>query len=127
MKLRAAALAWMLAILAGMSIPASSLPTSALFTADKLLHFGCFFTLTILWQRALTGSWKKRAVLALVIGVAFGAATEVYQGLMPIGRTADVFDLLADTAGCLVGLALYGFFFRQKEKRLSNPAPFTVS
>lgn len=126
MKLHAA-LAWMLVILAGMSIPASSLPTSALFTADKLLHFGCFFALTILWQQALTGPWKKRAARALVIGVAFGAATEVYQGLMPLGRTADVFDLAADAAGCLAALIVYGLVVRQKEKRQSNSEPFTVS
>lgn len=123
---------WMLALLAGMSIPAADLPIPDLLSADKLLHFGGFFVLTLLWIGALGGRWHTRALGALGIGVAYGVFTELYQGWMPLGRTADVYDALADALGCLAALGAHALLARRgrpspRPKRAKENAPSNSS
>jgi hypothetical protein len=68
---------------------------------DKVTHL---LTFTVL---ALSGRWATVPVLPLLVGLtAYAAATEVLQALLPINRHGDVWDLLADVAGVLLGLAV---------------------
>ena len=103
---RALAIGWTLALLAGVSIPGSELPSFGLLSRDKLLHLVGFGVFALLWLRVAPG----RPGRVLAAGVLFGAFTEVYQGLMPLGRFADGADFVADALGAglgvLVGLAL---------------------
>ena len=78
---------------------------------DKVAHFGAYFVLGALlsWggtRRALP------AVVAMLIGSAYGASDEIHQMFVP-GRFPDVIDWLADTAGAIAGVAAgYSFFAR---------------
>ena len=75
--------------------------------SDKLAHFAAYaglaFQLGLLL--AVTGPLKLRqyALVAAVTGV-YGVLDELLQ--IPVGRTADVHDLLADWAGIGLGLAV---------------------
>lgn len=66
---------------------------------DKLVHAGIFAALTL----AALAAWPAPARVAAAL-VAYGAAVEVLQGVLPFGRTADVWDLAADTAGVALGV-----------------------
>ena len=121
------ALAWMLVLLAGLSIPGSNLPQVAFELADKVVHVVAFGVLGWLWMRALSGSDLRRAALTLAVGVGFGVATEVYQGLMPIGRSFDPLDAVADAVGVLLAIGGYFLGITKKARPESNPAGFTVS
>lgn len=66
---------------------------------DKVAHFGAFGGL--LWSFGVLFRRQPRTLLA-VYAIAFGAVTEVTQGLL--GRDASWLDLLADALG--VGVAL---------------------
>ena len=66
---------------------------------DKVAHFGAFGGL--LWSFGVLFRRQPRTLLALY-AIAFGAVTEVAQGLL--GRDASWLDLLADALG--VGVAL---------------------
>lgn len=66
---------------------------------DKVAHFGVFGGL--LWSFGVLFRRQPRILLA-VYAIAFGAVTEVAQGLL--GRDASWLDLLADALG--VGVAL---------------------
>ncbi len=76
---------------------------------DKSLHGLVYFGLAIVVLRALVGGQPRRidlrrATIAFLMTVAYAATDEVHQMFVP-GRTADVFDLLADAGGAIVGAA----------------------
>ena len=83
---------------------------------DKVVHFLMFGGLA--WMAAidyaahLSGPRLRRVRPVLVVVVCAvgaslaGAAVEVAQGAMGLGRSEDVFDWLADTVGAVVGAAI---------------------
>ena len=75
--------------------------------SDKSLHWLAYLGLAVLIVRALAGGLPRRigfgvALTTVVIAIVYGATDEVHQLFVP-GRTADVFDLVADALGALVG------------------------
>lgn len=91
--------------------PASDVPPSPP-GVDKAVHVALFAAL------ALSGRWAgvgRTAVSVLLIG--YAAVSEVVQGLPAIGRSASVADWLADVAGVLLGLALWGWLSRRRAAR----------
>ena len=74
--------------------------------ADKLVHFGMFAVFSALWRRASSSPATLRIA---VIGVVFAIVTELVQELPIVGRDADLWDGLADSAGVLSGLIFVGF------------------
>ncbi len=127
MKFRVLAFVWMLIVLAAMSIPGQNLPIVEFRLADKLIHALCFFGIAWLWMHALGGSWRQRALWTLAISVGFAIGTEVYQGVMPIGRSFDPFDVLADMVGAAAAILLAKAPLRRKEAQHSNASSFIVS
>jgi VanZ family protein len=70
---------------------------------DKVEHFGTYLFLAV-WFTGLIARqrWWMVATALLILG----AAMEAGQYLMQVGRTADVYDLAANTAGVAAGLLL---------------------
>jgi VanZ family protein len=100
---RLLALGWTLAIVVACSIPGQELPDAPVLGFDKLVHFASFAGYGWLWFAALRQR-SRRTWIVLISGIAFAILTEVYQHLMPIGRTGDPYDAVADIAGLLVGI-----------------------
>ena len=98
------ATAWTLLIVAICSIPGDDLPDVDIWGYDKVGHFVMFAGFGWLWARAAS---KQALGWVLVTGVAFAGLTEVYQGLLPFGRTPDLYDALADVAGLSAALLVY--------------------
>ena len=76
---------------------------------DKSLHGLTYFGLVVVVVRAMVGGLPRRtdmrvAIIAFLITVAYAATDEVHQMFVP-GRTADVFDLVADAGGAMLGTA----------------------
>lgn len=74
------------------------------------MYFGLAFLLipiTIQSKKLL-----KTYALALAIAAATGFVFEVLQYFMANGRTASIFDELANTVGALSGIAFYHLAFR---------------
>jgi VanZ family protein len=70
---------------------------------DKLEHATAFFGMTF-WFGGLVRR-RRFWVLGLVMS-AFGAAIEVAQGTMGLGRDMDIHDWFADSIGVLLALGL---------------------
>lgn len=69
---------------------------------DKLVHFGIFFVLALTFHRAFALSVK----LSLLILVCYGFLIEIAQSYAP-GRSADVYDWLADASGVVAYFILH--------------------
>ncbi len=70
---------------------------------DKINHVLGFVAMT-LWFCALFE--RRRWLMVSAAMLALGILIEVTQGLLPTGRTADVLDLVADSAGIGAGVLL---------------------
>jgi VanZ family protein len=104
---RVLALVWTACIVVGLTLPGTALPSTNLWEFDKLIHAGLFFVLTLLWLSALTRGRLDRGMAVLAVILAFSVLTELYQGMLPFGRQADMLDAAADSAGAVVGFALW--------------------
>ena len=113
-RLTAAAL-WSLAILAGCTIPGDALRSMYIFTPDKLYHIAAFAGYALLWMRA---GVRLRTIIAT--GLLFGVFIEVWQHTLPIGRSADPYDALADAIGLALGVAAGTVATRAKATRLEQ-------
>jgi VanZ family protein len=84
----------------GCSIPGDGLP-HAFTSKDKLMHVGIFMLFGFLWRQLGYSVWK-----VLLAGAAYGLLIEIWQGVMPLNRSFDLVDAVADTVGTLAGIAL---------------------
>ncbi len=116
------ALLWALGIIVLTLMPSSDVPRwpwAAQVHLDKFVHAFLFGVQGVLLGLAFANrrTWRSLAhpfLLALLIAILFGAVIELLQENMDIGRHGDVWDLLADGAGALLG---YSFLrWRQRVK-----------
>ena len=91
------------------SLPADKVVPEAL-NNDKLLHLLGYALMGALCMRAwLTGPFKHTGmviILAIITTVLYGASDEFHQAFVPY-RHADVFDVVADGVGGVIGTILY--------------------
>lgn len=97
------AIAWTLVILGLFTIPRQEMPKDLGW--DKLHHFGAFGILGALWYWA-----KPKPFLVILGGVTYGFFIEIWQHLLPIGRTFDLYDGLADAIGVIVAIPVARWF-----------------
>ena len=81
--------------------PSEDLPSVNLW--DKAEHAVAWMVLTGLGL--VLSPRRPRAIAGFAL--AFGALVEILQGLLPIGRDADIRDLLADSVGIGAALLVY--------------------
>jgi VanZ family protein len=113
------ALAYMALIWWLSSVPIT-LPLPSIPWRDKLAHAVEYFILGLLVARAVRRSWPLLAtaralLLAALITAGWGYVDEVHQAFVP-GRDANAGDLLADTVGALLAVALYGAVLRFRQR-----------
>ena len=98
-------LAMLAAVAIGSLLPVHDLPPLPLFPqADKLEHLLGYAALAA-WAALLFS--RSRTLLVVAFGlVAFGIALEIAQALFTIDRQAEIFDVLADAVGVLLGLSV---------------------
>ena len=70
---------------------------------DKLVHFSSYFLLTI-WFCGLYGKRRNYIVIAAVL-IGLGALLDLLQGATST-RHFDIYDILANTIGVLLGFVL---------------------
>lgn len=98
--------AWFMATLIGLALPATSLPETSALGTDKLAHLGLFCVGTV---GALLG-WPGREALVIVALLAFAPLTELWQAVLPTLREPSLFDLIANVLGVLAGWVAVRFF-----------------
>jgi hypothetical protein len=103
--------AFALAVLVSLGVlfvPASGVPTAPPGT-DKVVHFLVFAALS------LSGRWAGARAAPLGGGLlVYAVASELIQGLTPLGRSMSLADGLADAAGVAFGLLAWGWAARRR-------------
>ena len=72
---------------------------------DKAIHSAIFVIFALLWARVWSS--RRRFAWIAVGGVIFAAITELGQLIPAVGRDATVPDLIADSAGVLIGIVAF--------------------
>ncbi len=82
-------------------LPTRDLPDPG--TGDRFEHTAAWFVLTAVGY--LLAPDRRLAIPAFAL--AYGILIEVLQGLLPTGRHSDPLDVVADSAGVAIAVALY--------------------
>ena len=98
-----------LLIILGSSIPGISIPSSYIFSKDKLLHIIEYFLLGFLLFNSLTNKTQFPGLLCLLLGAIFAVLDEIYQSTV-FGRFPSSFDVIADFIGLTLSI-LYNKIF----------------
>lgn len=107
---------WALLILILCGIPGRDIPHISfleLLSFDKFVHAGIFCVLILLtirgfkMQHAIASFKNSPIVSAVIICIAYGALLEILQGTIFQERSADIYDFIANSFGCLVGVLIY--------------------
>ena len=118
---------WALIILILCGIPGRDIPHISfleLLSFDKFVHAGIFFVLVLLTIRGLIlqGRYKdintKPKMFAGFVCISYGGLLEVMQGTLFSERSADVYDFIANSFGCIIGIILYNKIERRFISRL---------
>jgi len=77
---------------------------------DKYLHALAYFTLSLVWYFALYEKLKIKShkIYVILMLITYGIILEVLQGGLTKYRTADIFDVLANTFGIVIATLLFG-------------------
>lgn len=111
------AIIWTLIIFGLCCMPGSYIPSTnwlELISFDKFVHASIFFVLTALWFIFLVKQNKASntfIVLVLLGCVAYGGLLEIMQATVFSQRSADWFDFIANSLGCLLA---WWLFYRKR-------------
>lgn len=91
-------------------VPGPDFPNS-----DKVAHFGAY---AILGLALAYGAARSGAapLWMIVLGSLYGASDEVHQSFVP-GRSPDVADWVADSAGAIVGVLAFQLIHSRRRVR----------
>lgn len=92
-------------------MPGSTIPDVQIINLDKMVHVSAFVLLFFLWFLARPD--KQTAILFLVIS--YGLGIEFLQEWLPLQRSFEWADVVADSAG-----ALLGWWIGQRVKKLAE-------
>lgn len=100
-------------------LPPEKLGNSQFYSYDKLGHFLIFFGWTLLYGLFMFSKKRTEIKLMLILfaGSVFGVSVEIFQEILPVNRTMNVFDALADICGSTVAV---GILFLIKRRYLSS-------
>lgn len=109
------------------SFSEGDLPDFELPFMDKLVHFTFYFVATVfgvlsIRERTLGKSGLNISVLIIVIAVViYGIVIEVIQSKLTVDREGDVFDVMANTLGALLGaVAIKLIFYGKRQLKWKN-------
>jgi VanZ family protein len=119
---------WALFILALCGLPGHDFPDLSfwqLLTFDKFAHAFVFAVLAIMLivafkkQRKFFFLRENSIKTALISSILYGGVIELIQQAFFIGRYADIFDFIANTIGCFLGLFSFYLIYLRNNPRLN--------
>lgn len=114
---------WALFIAFLCGIPGKDIPHISfleLLSFDKFVHATLFFILVWSIYKAVnkTNAYKQALIYALSFSIPYGGVLEILQQELFDERTADLFDFIANTFGCIVA-SIYIVSKKKKRKKIN--------
>jgi len=116
-KHHAPAVIWAVVILSVSSLPKLRAPSLGIPFSDKIFHGTEYLILAMLTLRSfvmLRGLNGKTILMVLALCGAFGILDEIHQSFVP-GRDCNLGDILADSIGSFLGIALYRYCLHHRK------------
>lgn len=110
------AITWFIVMCILFFLPGSDLPQANWLDAiyfDKWVHIGLFAMLTFLWRSAFDLDLNHYNWIILFTAILYGLSVEFIQRYWIPNRSFDLFDLLADTVGSIIGLAVWSVIYKK--------------
>lgn len=105
------AVIWAIVIFAASVMPSDniSIESNMLFPhADKVVHFGMYFILQLLFMRYDSSEVKgKNKVIIFILVVSYGFIIELIQGYFLVDRFFENYDIIANITGALMGILFF--------------------
>ena len=80
---------------------------------DKLIHLSFYFLLSISFQSSLLRNTlfnkKQQILITSILIISYGLMMEVFQFYFTSDRSAELYDALANTFGCILGIFIFPF------------------
>lgn len=119
---------WTLVILGLCSMPGRSIPHISwleLLSFDKFVHASIFFILVVLYLKGFSQQTmypflqKHKTLIVVPACILYGGALEIMQATLFSERSADLYDFIANSFGCLMALA----FFKPLARKINYLRP----
>jgi VanZ family protein len=97
-------------------LPGSALPKADWLSKiyfDKWVHIGFFMVLVILWSWFLDIKRSRIYFTIIVLSVFYGLTVELVQHYLILNRSFDLGDLIADSAGALIGIFIWKGYIKK--------------
>ena len=102
------AIAWTVLILVACLLPGNEVPNVHVPFVDKYVHFIIFAGFSFLWLCTLAQPSLQKGFWVFMASLGLGYLVEVLQGSgITSGRSYDMYDVLADTIGGLIGIIIF--------------------
>ena len=87
--------------------------------SDKLLHFGAYALMGILFFRAfqtlgIKSDARRLILFSIAAATLYGISDEIHQYFVPF-RNADLLDVLANTLGAICGVYFYHIWMSRRQ------------
>lgn len=120
------AIFWTLGILLACLIPGNEVPQVSIPFADKWVHFIIFAGFSFLWLSTFKHANTSKGMLIFILSIILGYAVELLQDSgITRGRSYDVYDVVADGIGGVLGVLLF-FLWRKGQSRLVKKSDETL-
>ncbi|ESU23194.1 hypothetical protein FEDK69T_13460 [Flavobacterium enshiense DK69] len=101
------------------------MPNVAVFGKDKTIHAIFYFVFSVLWFLFLTKevpklTFAQKAWFVLASSFLYGGIIEICQGLFTATRQADMYDVVANVSGSIVGIIVLHFVMKPREGNASK-------
>ena len=115
-----------------MGLPGKCFPTVVCFwdwlSPDKVIHLMLFAILSflLLWgyrKLFFDVNYPHRRRLFFIISlisILYGGLTELLQKYLFINRYGSLYDFIADTIGCVIGIIIFHFLVQKKIKKITK-------
>lgn len=91
-------------------IKINNIPDVGVSFGDKIFHFLSYTVLAFLWYSTFYKTFnfeKKKALMyATLFSILFGIIIEILQGTVTSSRSADLYDVMANTIGVFLAVVI---------------------
>ena len=110
-----AAISFSIIITIALLSPTGDVPETSIKNVDKVVHFGIHMSLAVLWLyyflrrnfNEISNCLMAKVLISIFL---YGIIIEFLQTYLNFGRTGDVFDVIANTAGLIAGFIAFRIF-----------------